>query len=118
MNEKVTLANNGDRITRIRELNDALRRHLTGGSVMITAGIAALTVERQARIVAAIRTFDAFTTDNDPHGEHDFGCVEVDGERVFFKIDAYDQSRTLHSSNAADPGVTCRVLTIMLADEW
>ena len=31
--------------------------------------------------------------DNDPHGEHDFGDLDLDGEKLFGKIDCYDPAR-------------------------
>ena len=102
----------------IRDLNDWFRCTLEGGTVLLTAGIVALGEGTQARIIEAVRTFDDFTTDNDPHGEHDFGSLEVDGERIFFKLDYYDLTRAMHSENAADPSVTERVMTIMLASEY
>ena len=107
-----------DRTARIRALNDQLRRSGTGGRIMFTAGIAALPAEATAAIVAAVRRFDGFSADNDPHGEHDFGLVEAAGQRVFFKIDYYDLALEMHSPDAANPTVTTRVLTIMLASEY
>ena len=62
--------------------------------------------------------FDRFDEDNDPYGEHDFGALEVEGERLFFKIDYYDHDLSAHSPDPADPSVTKRLLTIMLADEY
>ena len=50
----------------IRDLNDQFRRSLTGGMLLLTAGIVALGAEAQARIIAAVQAFDAFTPDNDP----------------------------------------------------
>jgi hypothetical protein len=50
--------------------------------------------------------------------EHDFGSFEVEGETIFFKIDYYDRTLTHHSPDPADPAVTERVITIMLADEY
>jgi Protein of unknown function (DUF3768) len=102
----------------IRTLNDAFRTSLRGGTVMLTAGIVALGAETQARILDAVRAFDAFTADNDPWGEHDFGSFDIDGERIFFKIDYYDLARVRHSEDPADPSKTERVLTIMLASEY
>ena len=102
----------------IRDLNDKFRRSLTGGTLLLTAGIVALGAEAQARIIAAVQAFDAFTPDNDPYGEHDFGSVEVDGEKVFFKFDYFDLNRAMHSDDPADPSKTERVLTIMLSREY
>jgi hypothetical protein len=104
---------------RIRALNDAFRTRGDGrGSVMISAGVSAEGPDFVARAVAAVRAFDAFTADNDPWGEHDFGAVEVQGQRLFWKIDAYDLDLQLGSPNPANPAVTHRVLTIMLAREY
>jgi hypothetical protein len=52
------------------------------------------------------------------YGEHDFGALEVEGERLFFKIDYFDQTLSAHSPNPADETATKRVLTIMLAEEY
>lgn len=103
---------------RVRDLNDQLRKHHIGGRVVVTRGIAALGPDMVTRIDQAIRTFDAFTPDNDPYGEHDFGMVQVSGHTVMFKIDYYDNNLQFASPNPADPNVTCRVMTLMLAEEY
>jgi hypothetical protein len=104
--------------SRIRDLNDQFRRSLTGGMLVMTQGIIALGAKRQMAILSAIAAFDDFSTENDPYGEHDFGALTVDGTRIFFKIDYLDRSLTGHSPNPADPTVTARVLTVMLAEEY
>src|SRR5271166_2935435 len=103
---------------RIRALNDQLRRCLTEGTVVMTQGVAALGREAVARIVKTISVFDDFCNANDPYGEHDFGAFEAEGHTIFFKIDYLDSTLTFHSSDPADPVVTERVLTIMLAEEY
>jgi hypothetical protein len=103
---------------RIRALNDELRQHLTGGTAVITLGVAALGSAAVERIVKTIAVFDDFCHANDPHEEHDFGSFEADGTTIFFKIDYYDQKLSMHSSDPADPAVTQRVITIMLAEEY
>ena len=103
---------------RIRNLNDELRHALTGGMAVMTPGIAALGPEVVDRIVKTIAVFDDFCHANDPHEEHDFGSFEAEGHVIFFKIDYYDRNLTYHSPDPADPTVTKRVITIMLAEEY
>ena len=104
--------------SRIRALNDELRHNLTDGMVVMTAGVAALGQAAVARIVKTIAVFDDFCQANDPYGEHDFGAFEAEGHTIFFKIDYFDSTLTCHSPDPADPAVTERVLTIMLAEEY
>ena len=70
-------------VERIRELNDDFRRTFVGGAVMITAGVEAMPAEQRRSLLAKVRAFDAFTEENDPHGEHDFGAVDESGVRYF-----------------------------------
>jgi hypothetical protein len=51
----------------VAELNDAFRRSFTGGEVVVTSGISALPWEMQAGIIERVRSFEAFTPDNDPY---------------------------------------------------
>jgi len=103
---------------RIRALNDELRHNLPLGHAVITTGIAALGPEAVARIVKTITVFDDFCHANDPYAEHDFGSFEADGHVIFFKIDYFDKDLKYHSPDPADPTVTQRVITIMLAGEY
>ena len=103
---------------RIRELNDQLRTRMCGGLVHMTNGVAALGLAAVNAIFAAVSTFAAFSEVNDPHGEHDCAVMEVEDHRIIWKIDYYDRSRSHHSPDAADPKVTLRVLTVMLAGEY
>ena len=85
---------------------------------VITPGIAALGQQAVQRIVKTIEVYDELCHANDPHEEHDFGAFEADGHRVFFKIDYFDSTLSYHSPDPADPKVTKRVITIMLAEEY
>jgi hypothetical protein len=69
-------------------------------------------------IFSKIRNFEKFTPDNDPYKEHDFGSVEHEGLKIFWKIDYYAPDMMHGSENPADPKQTIRVLTIMLASEY
>ena len=103
---------------RIRALNDAFRRSFVGGTVVVTAGFESLPSDSRRLILSRIRAFDNFNEDNDPHGEHDFGLIEDGDVRCFWKIDYYDTDMELMSPDPADPSVTERVITIMLAEEY
>lgn len=112
---------------RIRELNDHVRQRLASpwqtssgvqAQILKTSGIDALPIEDQLVILATIRDFDDFTEDNDPYGEHDFGSLDHNGQKIFWKIDYYASDMRHGSENPADPSQTVRVLTIMLANEY
>ena len=98
----------------VAALNDAARSN--AANYMATRGIMALSDITISGIFVAVQEFTAFTEDNDPYGEHDFGSFTVDGQKVFWKIDYYTQDL----SGGCDPlDPDCRrVITIMLAEEY
>jgi len=114
-----------DSTARVRELNDALRtagdplaEMLVRGQLVMTRGVAERGPAFVDRALAAVRAFDAFSADNDPYGEHDFGIFELDGVTLNWKIDYYDNDLQWGSPDRADPAVTKRVLTVLLAEEY
>ncbi|WP_036283951.1 DUF3768 domain-containing protein [Methylocystis sp. ATCC 49242] len=108
-----------DQTDRIRHLNDAFRRQgSVAGKFMMTAGVASLPLGDQAAIMRKVMSFNAFTPENDPYGEHDFGAFEHNRRNLFWKIDYYSLDMVGGSENPADPAQTVRVLTIMFADEY
>ena len=109
------------RAAKIAALNDAFRQNRGGsGRQVMTAGVSAEGPEFVMKALAAVATFDAFTADNDPYGEHDFGSVTIDDQTVFFKIDYYQSGSgyTAGAETPDHPDTTDRVLTIMLAEEY
>jgi hypothetical protein len=104
----------------IADLNDAFRKTLdpTLGKTMLTAGVNALPSDVRAMAIRTVATFDAFSGDNDPHGEHDFGSFELAGHKFFFKIDCCDPNLEFGSDDSADPAKTTRMLTLMFAEEY
>ena len=115
----------------IAELNDQVRQRCqipvfgkqkVPCQILMTQGVAALGPVAQICISAIVRDYDAFTEDNDPHGERDFGAFTYEEgkilEKIFWKIDYYDQALEYGSEDPADPEQTTRVLTIMLASEY
>ena len=120
---------------RIAVLNDRARQAMgLACTAVATIGFRSLPEAAQSRVRELIETFDAFDGDNDPHGERDFGVVYQAGdgrwttarpparvdarERVFWKIDYFDRDLRFASDDPADPAVTRRLLTIMLASEY
>lgn len=102
----------------IRDLNDAFRKDLRGGKLMLSSGIMEKIGGDVAGLLSAVSDFDDFTGGNDPHGEHDFACMSWRGDPIFWKIDYYDVEAVYGSPDPADPDQTIRVLTIMLAWEY
>ena len=105
-------------MTDIKTLNDNLRKHLIGGKIVLTQGIEAKTYEEIAEIMLKIRQFNHFTEANDPYDEHDFGSFDYNGEMIYFKIDYYDKNYQYLSEEPANPNLTNRVMTVMLASEY
>jgi integrase len=48
----------------------------------------------------------------------DGDAFDVDGHTIIFKIDYLDQTMSMRSPDPADPSVTQRVISIMLAEEY
>ena len=102
----------------IATLNDNFRKTFIGGEVLLSAGIAAMSSEDKANIVSLVQNFDDFNEDNDPYGEHDFLSFDYKGNKIFAKIDYYNEKMDGGSESPADVTKTTRILTIMLAEDW
>ena len=106
----------------IAQRNDEFRKAIltdpnhVGGKAVLTAGIAGLDTDALAEVFTLVKNFSEFSVDNDPHKEHDFGSVTVDGEKVFWKIDYYSDENI--DCGTEDTLNSYRVLTIMFADEY
>ena len=114
----MTALSHEENAARIRELNDAFRTTLSGGTVLLSAGVYELPDMVKAAAIRKVVTFDEFTEDNDPHDEHDFGSFDFAGKTIFWKIDYFDERGEFGSEDPADPEKTTRILTIMLASEY
>ena len=96
----------------IAALNDSFRQNLQDW--YFTPGVQSL--PDVPGLIRTVQTFDMFTLDNDPYGEHDFGSIIWHKNKTYWKIDYYDQAlQYWHDPLDSD----CRrVLTIMLASEY
>ena len=102
----------------VAQLNDAFRTSFLGGQTLTTRGVENLPENTYKAVIEKVKTFNQFTEDNDPYGEHDLGMFKVEGESFMWKIDYYDESMQYASPDPSDPNVTKRVLTIMLSSEY
>ena len=94
-------------------LTHALRSHMTENANGFTF---ARRCDELNRLIAGY-DFSQSLGDN-PYGERDMGWIDFMGERVMFKIYYYDLDLKYRSENPADPTVTSRVMTIMLASDY
>ena len=110
-----------ERSARVCELNDAFRKDPTRfGRAVVTRGVNEFGPVFVLLATRAVAAFDAFNEDNDPYGEHDFGSFQLDGKKLFWKIDAYEKGSNYEAGAETpdNPATTDRILTIMLADEY
>lgn len=104
------------RAVELAALNDQARRTLTACKVFFTRGI--IELNQEAKILQLVKSYNDFTPENDPYGEHDFGAFDLDDTRIWWKFDYYDLHMQWASPDPTDPGCTTRVLTILLPEEW
>ena len=98
--------------TQVAALNDAFRAD--GQGVTITPGVQEL--PDLFGLLEEVRQFDEWTPGNDPYGEHDFGQIMWGDEKIFWKIDYYDQDLR-YWEDPISPKCQ-RILTVMLASEY
>lgn len=99
-------------VSKIALLNDKFRK--SGCGIVLTNG--AQSVEDLPGLLQAIRNYNDFNASNDSWGERDFGSLVWYGDKVFWKIDYYDQNLKYWEEPTSDG---CkRVMTIMLAEEY
>lgn len=106
---------------RIRYLNYVARTAPgVGGHFIMTEGIMAQEQSLRSKLVEAMEKFSKFDKGNDPYGEQDFGAIEVEGVRAFWKIEYFERGSQFQFGSEApwDHGKTERVLTLMLAEEY
>lgn len=102
----------------IAQLNDQLRQQGKGGIIVVTRGVMALAGFDALAVTLALASYQGFDSDNDPHGERDFGDLKLFDADLLWKIDYYDLNLEFGSDDPADASVTKRVLTVMLASDY
>ena len=119
--------NRGLQAAIICEQNDAFRKASCGyptgeavpeGKLVMTQGVNALGPAFIMVLLERLASFNDFTFDNDPTGWHEFGALEVNDIKVWFKIDLYDLNYEVGSETPHDPDQTRRVMTLLLPQEY
>jgi hypothetical protein len=97
-----------DRTAEIAALNDAARTgSLVTSKTVFTRALADILAgedpdpgTRQLSLMMGQRTLRRLINEtpidpgNDPHGERDFGCLEHQGHKIFWKVDVYANDGT------------------------
>ena len=117
-------------MTQMQTINDAFRQAVLSsphkdGKVQFTQGVAGLPKNVLDKVIIAIKTFSDFNAGNDPHKEHDFGAIQIEGQpKIFWKIDYYPDAScefdpdSNWGENENDLLTAYRILTVMLASEY
>lgn len=119
----------GPDIAAIAAQNDAFRKlaclgiapdQPIAGRMHVTRSLAEAEDGFMDEAVKATGQFDVFEPENDPDRSHDFGAVDIRGQKVFWKIDLYEADSDFRCGAEApdNPATTMRVLTIMMASDW
>lgn len=114
----MTETQSASRTETIRAFNDRLRIRGEGGKTVLSRGVATLPPDELVSVLRGVAAFAAFSPSNDPYGEHDCAIFDAGFHRVLWKVDYYDHDLQYLSQDPADPELTRRVLTIMLAEEY
>lgn len=94
------------------------------GKYYMTGGVAILPETERRVILDRVAGYSEFTSQNDPHGEHDFGEFWLYKKHFYWKIDYYakfEDGTVDYEHGSEDPydeKVTSRVLTVMLSSEY
>lgn len=104
--------NREERFKEMARRNDVARQ--LGLNVMVTKKAAELPDTEE--MLYKVRSFNSFTTKDDPYGWHDLGRFEWKGQMVLWKIDYWDAELKHFVGPLSDE---CkRIVTVMLASEY
>lgn len=103
----------------IARLNDYIRSTGEDGWTYLSRGAGKLPTAIREDVIRAIRLFNDFTPDNDPHGEHDGATLTVGEYRIAWKIDYYTRGQRQGGKvDPADQAATLRVMTVMFVEAY
>ena len=109
----------------IARQNDAFRKGMIAGlprdmlgRIVSTPGVRAMGRDFETAAYVSVAKDTVFSEANDPYGARDFGAVIVNGTKVWWKIDLYNNYFDAGSDAPSDLTQTRRVVTILLPSEY
>jgi hypothetical protein len=105
------------RKAQVRQFNDSFRAAITNDGIMLSEGVKELPIDVRAMAIRKVATFDAFSADNDPHGEHDFGGFDLAGKRFFWQLTRDNKLKPELRDDMGDATGTGQILAIRLSGE-
>lgn len=107
---------------KIAARNDEFRKKVLtqpcdNGKALISVGVDGLAKEQKDELYKKVKAYNDFRSGNDPHQEHDFGAIVINGgQKVFWKIDYYADDKcklgTMHTAESY------MVMSLMFAEEY
>ena len=85
----------------IAQLNDSIRQGLQ--KLMVSRLLLETIGPALPLLLKQVQTFSNFTSDNDPYGEHDFGAIQFEGHKIFWKIDTFADSSLTYGADDPPP---------------
>ncbi|TXB63626.1 DUF3768 domain-containing protein [Paracoccus aurantiacus] len=109
----------------IARQNDAFRKGMIAGlprdmlgRIVSTPGVRAMGRDFETAAYVSVAKDTVFSEANDPWGARDFGAVIVNGTKVWWKIDLYNNDFDGGSEAPCDLAQTRRLVTILLPSEY
>ncbi|SDE83972.1 Protein of unknown function [Paracoccus isoporae] len=109
----------------IAQQNDAFRKGMIAGlprdmlgRIVSTPGVRAMGRDFETAAYVSVAKDTVFSEANDPWGARDFGAVSVNGTKVWWKIDLYNNDFDGGSEAPCDLAQTRRLVTILLPSEY
>ncbi|MCJ8271291.1 MAG: DUF3768 domain-containing protein [Psychrosphaera sp.] len=101
----------------VATLNDEFRQAICGAEVRKSPSLENVSQFTREGIYTAVRMFDNFESDANPHPEHEFGVLKFGGQLINWQIDYFNRALNGASADPCNPALTKRVMTISTATE-
>jgi hypothetical protein len=101
----------------VRQFNDQCRKTFSACTILVAPIVEGLPDDEKATLIEAVRTFEQFNDEDDPHHEHQFDRIELFGKSWCWLFLYYDDMLRLCSKCPPAAKKTDRILLIMDMEE-